>query len=122
MNKLLLPSLKQKAYLSIAIPWVCTVIIGCMTALFSAPWAYSLYLGSVLWGVPQSIIAVRLFRRIEMQPARFMRKFYQSEVIKLLLVALLFILMVKWTCVPVEGLLLGYFIAQVIAFFGIKNL
>ena len=113
-NKLILPSIQKKAYFSVLIPLVVVLIIGLAVLTVSKSGGYSFLLGGMLWFIPQGVVAIRLFRRIEADPKRFIVAFYKNEVLKLILAACLFILVVKWIPLSILSFLGGYLCAQVV--------
>ncbi len=114
MARLILPAIRKQAYLSVCLPLVGVAIGSLVALIFSDQLSYSILLGGIIWFLPHGYVAIKLFHHIETKPKRFVMMFYKSEVIKLILVALLFILVVKWIPVIVVGLLVGYLCAQVI--------
>lgn len=116
MGKVVLPITRKKMYQGVFFSLGSVVLISCLTILFQKQAGYSFLLGGVLWFLPELFRVYRLFHRIEMEPRRVMMKFYLAEMIKLLMVALLFILMVKLFSVSFLWLIAGYFVAQIVFF------
>jgi len=114
MARLILPAIRKQAYLSVCLPLGGVVIVSLAALIFSAILSYSILLGGIIWFLPHGYAAIKLFHHIETKPKRFMMVLYKSEIIKLILVALLFILVVKWIPASFVGLIAGYLCAQVI--------
>src|SRR5258708_4176224 len=104
MAKLVLPAIRKQAYLRVCWPLGIIFIISFVVLVFSTIFSYSILLGGIIWFLPHGYVAIKLFQHIETQPKRFIALFYKSETIKLILVALLFILAVKWLSVSFLGL------------------
>ena len=117
MAKLVLFSLRRQAFLSVCFPLAAVVILSLPVSVFSIKFSCSLLGGGIVWGVSQGYLAIKLFRRIETDPGRFVVLFYISEMIKLILAALLFILILKWTSASFIFLLAGYLCAQILFVF-----
>ena len=113
MGKVVLPVTRKRIYRGVSFSLGTVVLISFLAFFFQKQIGYSILLGGVLWFLPELYVAHRLFHRVEMEPKRAILVFYQSEIVKLLLVALLFILMVKELPVSFLGLIAGYFFAQV---------
>lgn len=114
MARLILPAIRKQAYLSVCFPLGGVMVVSLAALIFSTILSYSIVLGGIIWFLPHGYAAIKLFHHIETKPKRFMMIFYKSEIIKLLLVALLFILVVKWIPASFFGLLVGYLCAQMI--------
>jgi len=114
MARLVLPAIRKQAYLSVCLPLGGVVIVSLVALIFSIILSYSIALGGIIWFLPHGYAAIKLFHHIETKPKRFMVMFYKSEIIKLISVALLFILVVKWIPASFPGLLVGYLCAQMI--------
>jgi F0F1-type ATP synthase assembly protein I len=112
MAKLVLPAIRKQAYLSVMWPLGIVSIVSLAACVFSTLLSYSMLLGGIIWFLPQGYVAIKMFHSIETQPKRFIALFYKSETIKLLFIALLFILVVKWFSVSMAGLVAGYLCAQ----------
>lgn len=116
MGKVVLPATRKRIYRGVSFSLGTIVVISFLAFFVHRQIGYSILLGGVLWFLPELYVAYRLFHRIEMEPKRAMLVFYQSEIVKLLLVALLFILVVKEIPVNFLGLIAGYLIAQILFF------
>ena len=116
MGKVVLPITRKKMYRGVFFSLGSVVLISFLAILFQQQAGFSFLLGGVLWFLPELYRVHRLFHRIEMEPQRAMMLFYLAEVVKLLMVALLFILMVKLFSVNFLWLIAGYFLAQVLFF------
>ncbi len=114
MARLVLPAIRKRAYLSVCSSLGGVVIVSLMALIFSVMLSYSILLGGIIWFLPHGYAAIKLFHHIETKPKRFMMVFYKSEITKLILVALLFILVMKWIPASFVGLIAGYLCAQVI--------
>jgi F0F1-type ATP synthase assembly protein I len=117
MGKVVLPTTRRKVYQGVIFSLGSMVLISFIAFFFQKQIGYSILLGGVLWFLPEFYVAHRLFHRIETDPKRAVMIFYRSEIVKLFLVALLFILVLKELPVSFLGLIAGYFAAQVL-FFG----
>lgn len=116
MGKVVLPITRKKMYRGVLFSLGTVVLISCLTILFQQQAGFSFLLGGVLWFLPELYRVHRLFHRMEMEPQRAMMLFYLAEVVKLLMVALLFVLMVKLFSVNFLWLIAGYFVAQITFF------
>jgi F0F1-type ATP synthase assembly protein I len=114
MSKLTLPCTRKKAYVSVIVPLSGVIVVGLIALIFSSLLSYSIWLGGFLWFFPNGYVAIKLFHTIETEPKRFVMQFYKSEIVKLLMVALLFILVAKWIPVNMMGIFAGYMSAQII--------
>ena len=114
MAKLVLPAVRKQAYMSVCWPLGSVLIVSLAALIFSTIFSYSMLLGGMIWFLPSGYFAIKLFHYVETDPRRFIALFYKNEVIKLVFVALLFILVVKWIPVSFVGLLAGYLCAQVV--------
>ncbi|HEV2614071.1 MAG TPA: ATP synthase subunit I [Gammaproteobacteria bacterium] len=116
MGKVVLPATRKRIYRGVSFSLGTIAVISFLAFFFQQQIGYSILLGGVLWFLPECYVVYRLFHRIEMEPRRAVMTFYQSEIVKLLLVALLFILVVKEVPVNFIGLIAGYFTAQILFF------
>ena len=75
----------------------------------------SIVLGGVVWFIPNLYFAYKVFpnTKTALTPQRIVRNFYRAEVIKLLLSALIFIVILKIFAVAMLPFLTGYAAAQV---------
>jgi ATP synthase protein I len=75
----------------------------------------SLVLGIVLWLLPNSLFAVKIWRHLwEMSGKGLLNVFYRAELIKLLISGIFFIMMVKLLSVNIPILLLAYLASQLV--------
>jgi F0F1-type ATP synthase assembly protein I len=116
MGKVVLPSTRRKVYGGVCFSLGCTVLISFIAFFFQKQIGCSLLLGGVLWFLPELYVAYRLFHRIESSPKHAVMMFYRTEMVKLFLVGLLFILVVKEFPVSILGLIVGYFIGSAVFF------
>lgn len=115
MSTIILPRVRQKAYLAVLLPLVGVSTAGMLIAGFvSSRVGLSLLMGSIIWFIPQGVFAVKVFHQIEINPKKMIRQFYRSEIIKLVLVSILFFSAVNYIPANLLGLFGGYFLAQVI--------
>lgn len=112
MSKLVLHSLRNAAYRLVTIPASVIIISSVITLFFAdTKFAYSIGLGGCVWILPNFYFAYKLFHRIETRAKNFVSVFYRTELLKLVLSALLFIAIVKWLPVTLSAILIGYFIS-----------
>lgn len=116
MGTVVLPITRKKMYRGVFFSLGSVVLISCFAMLFQKQAGYSFLLGGVLWFIPELFRVYRLFHRMEMHPQQAVMKFYLAEVVKLLMVALLFVLMVKLFSVSFLWFIAGYFVAQITFF------
>lgn len=114
MSKLALHSLRNAAYRLVAIPASVIIITSVITLIFTnTKFAYSIGLGGCVWILPNFYFAFKLFHRIETQAKNFLSVFYRTELFKLALSFLLFIVIVKWLPITLSAILIGYLIALI---------
>lgn len=119
MSKLFLQSLRAQAYRSVLIPAAVTLLISCILMLIiTVKIGFSVLLGAGIWLLSQWLFANRLFANVSPRAAaRIVRTLYLMEVIKLLLIVLLFLVTIKFLPVHAGFVLLGLVITQVIFWF-----
>lgn len=116
MGKVVLPVTRKKIYRGVSFSLGTVVLFGLLAFFFQKQIGISIWLGGMLWFLPELYVAYRLFHRIETAPKRAMISFYQTEITKLLLVAFLFVLIIKVMTVNILWLILGYLLAQIVFF------
>jgi len=113
MSAIILPFVRRKAYLSITVSSMALAITSFMaTVIFSRVIGISVLMGGLVWLVPQGYFAVKLFHQIETTPKKFIARFYINEIIKLVLVSILFFSVVRFFTANWGGLFAGYFCTQ----------
>lgn len=77
--------------------------------------ACSVLLGGLVWLLPNLYFAAKVFAKVGPKTTSqgLLRNFYQAEIIKLALYAILFIVVVKFLSMAVLPLLIGYAVAQI---------
>lgn len=76
---------------------------------------YSLLLGSLLWMLPSCYLAYKLFYCVAKVPASSLLKiFYRTEIRKLLLSGIFFVMIIKLVPVNLPALIAAYFASHLI--------
>lgn len=114
MPTIVLPHMREKIYKSIGVSVVSILLPACLIFVYSWALAKAVLMGALMWAILQGLCAVRLFHQIETTPKKFILKFYQAEVAKLLLISTGFICLYQWAHLNLVGLLIGYMWAQVL--------
>lgn len=114
MPTIVLPHMRQKIYKSIGVSGVSILLPFCVLLTTSFAVAKAALFGAAFWVILQGLCAIRLFHQIETTPTKFILKFYQTEVAKLLLIVIGAICLFKWTHISVSGFLIGYIWTQII--------
>ena len=114
MPKLILPAVRKKAYLSVFVPGCIIFLTGlALQAGLSGVMGKSLWAGGLMWIIPQFYVSLKLFGISELNPEKFIQKFYRSESVKLLLTAVIFIGITRYFPVNIIMLITGYLCAQI---------
>lgn len=114
MAKLVLKPMRHAVYRAVAIPLGVVMLGGLALLPFNLKVALSVWLGGFIWFLPNGYFAFKCFHTIETNAKRFIVVFYRTELLKLILVAVLFIIVVKLLSVSLAGLIAGYLCAQMI--------
>lgn len=115
MPKLVLSSLRQTAYQFIFIPALVVLLISGLTLLFAGKSAgFSIFLGGIVWVIPNGFVAHKLFSNVSARAAgRIVATFYFAETVKLLLTAALVVIIIKFLPLKLGYFLLSYGVAQI---------
>jgi ATP synthase protein I len=115
MPKLVLPAIRREIVRCILFPAIAVVLISLILLIFKRHEAsYSVFLGGIVWVIPNGLIANWLFSNVSARAVRqIVFKFYIAEAIKLVLTAVLFIAIIKILPLSIGYFLLGFFVAQV---------
>ncbi len=114
MSKKYIKAIKMRAYWLPALQITMVLIAVLITlALFKAEAAASMLVGGLVSVIPTLYFTWRLFRRVGARAAKkIVKTFYISELIKLVLMGILFVLIVKLDIVIIVPFILGFVIAQ----------
>jgi F0F1-type ATP synthase assembly protein I len=114
MAKLLLPALRGRV-VSVVL-WPLVMVLGVSILLWltvSQTAALSTAYGGLIWCAPTAIMAYYLFANVSARAGgRLLATFFIVETGKLLLVAVLIIILLKFFTISLGFLLLGYILAQ----------
>lgn len=115
MPKLVLRSLRQTAYKFILFPALVVLIVSSIMLVFAGKNAgFSVFLGGIVWVIPNSFVAYKLFSNVSARAASWIvTTFYFAEAVKLLLTAALFIGIIKFYPLQLGYFLLGYGASQI---------
>lgn len=115
MSTLFLPSIRNQAYRWIIISAAVACIISMPIFIFVGVDAgYSALLGGGTWVMPNFYMANRFFANVSAHAAtQIIKRFYLSEVIKLFLIGILFIVIVKLVPLRLGYFFIGYLVAQI---------
>lgn len=115
MSKLVLPTTRNQAYRSVLIPMAITAIFSALTLFFTTvEIALAILLGGMCWFLPHAYAAYKLFHQIETNPKHFLIVFFRTEIVKLIFVAVLFIVIIKLLSLNFACLIAGYLCAQLL--------
>jgi ATP synthase protein I len=115
VGKLILNSVKKRAYRLIAVQAV-TAMVASLVSLFFGGWHYAeaLLIGAAVYIIPGVCYAAQLFANLSSHALkRIMMIFYFGEILKLLVSVCAFVLIFKMMTLPLIPYFLGYLIAAV---------
>lgn len=109
MAKLVLPRVRNLAYLHVGLPLAIMFIVGFILLLCAKPQiAYTLWLGGLVWFIPTLYFAYKIFYRIETDAKLFIINYYIAQFCKLVLVVICFISVLIVLHISFLGLLTAY--------------
>jgi ATP synthase protein I len=116
MPKTALQKKRAEALQLVSLPAGIVILVAVLLYLIGSKTAgISTVLGGLVWFIPNLYFAYKVFpnTKAALTPQRIVRNFYRAEVIKLLLSALIFIVILKTFIVAMLPFLAGYAIAQI---------
>ncbi len=107
-------AIRNKAYWLILVQVVLVLVAAVIVLLtMNLKTAYSLLLGGLVSILPNFYFARRLFRPVFVSKARqLLLNFYRNEVIKLILMGVLFVIILKLNIVVDLAFIIGFILAQ----------
>lgn len=109
-----LQSTRLKAYRLLGAPTILVVVTSFVLLIFTGINAgYSALLGGLGWALPNFYFASKIFAKSQAKTSKtILGRFYRAELVKLLLTAIYFVLVVKFIPVSILTFLLTFLGAQ----------
>lgn len=116
MAKLVLKPLRSQAYRLVALPTLTALLIGLILLLIVGKQAgHSVMWGALVWGIPNSFVAYRLFANVSAHAANeWINSLYFAEAVKLLLTVVLFVLIIKLFTLSLGYFFVGFCMCQLL--------
>jgi ATP synthase protein I len=116
-GKSLQKKIQHQAYRIVIWQFACVVLLAVVAAILRGKNSgFSVFIGGAAYVLPNLLFVWRVFRYAGAQEmAKFMSAFFIGEMLKLMLSAILFLMIVKYLPVSLLSLLIG-FIGAIVAF------
>jgi ATP synthase protein I len=114
--KLVLKPLRRQAYRLVFLPILVALLIGlALLLLVGKPAGHSVMLGALVWGIPNSFVAYRLFANVSAHAAnQWINSLFFAEAVKLLLTVVLFVLIIKLFTLSLGYFFVGFCVSQLL--------